>query len=118
MNLFSQIPTLPNGAIENWLLCAFAVVSMAAMARKLFTRKTPSESEFLSKADFRIFQQNVRQECDSLRDRLDARFLSLSEKMEQMKGELLSAAERRDSSLHHRINQLEAGLARVDERTS
>ena len=52
-----------------------------------------------------------------LRDKIDARFVSLGEKIEEMKGELLTAGERRARSLHRRINELEAGLARVDERT-
>jgi len=34
-----------------------------------------------------------------------------------MKSELLMAGERRDVSMHLRMNELEAGLARVDERT-
>jgi hypothetical protein len=115
--MLSQIPTLPTGAIENWLLCAFAVVSMAALGKKLFGRKTPSESQYVSHSEFGAFREGVHREWEGLRDRLDARFLGLSQKMEQMKDELLSAAERHDAALHRRINDIEAGLARVDERT-
>ena len=93
------------------------MVSMALLAKKLLVRKPPIEAEFTSKAEFRIFQERVEQDLIGLRDKIDARFLGLGEKIEQMKGELLSAGERRGDSLHQRINELEAGLARVDERT-
>ena len=115
--MFSQIPTPPTGAIETWLLCAAAVVSLVVLAMKLFVRKPPIEAEFVSKAEFRMFRESVERELNGLRDKIDARFLILTEKMEEMKSELLMAGERRGSSIHRRINELEAGLARVDERT-
>jgi hypothetical protein len=115
--MFSQIPLPPSGAIESWLVSAAAVVAMIALGKKLFLRKPPIEAEFVSKAEFRIFRENVARELNGLRDKIDARFLSLGEKMEEMKSELLTAGERRGSSIHRRINELESGLARVDERT-
>ena len=108
--LVLQIPSPPAGAIENWLLPAAAVGSMLLLYKKLFMRKPPGEAEFVTKAEFRA-------ELNGLREKIDARFLNLGEKIEEMKGELLSAGERRGSSIHRRINELEAGLARVDERT-
>ena len=115
--LFSQIPLPPAGAIESWLISAAAVVAMIALGKKMFVRKPPIEAEFVSKAEFRMFRENVERELNGLRDKIDARFLSLAEKMEEMKSELLTAGERRGSSIHRRINELESGLARVDERT-
>jgi len=115
--MFSQIPLPPAGAIESWLLSAAAVIAMIALGKKLFVRKPPIEAEFVSKAEFRLFRENVERDINSLRDKIDARFLSLGEKMEEMKSELLTAGERRAGSIHRRINELESGLARVDERT-
>ena len=115
--MLAQLPNPPIGAIESWLLSAAAVLSMVVLAKKLFVRRPPIEAEFVSKIEFRMFRDSVERELDGLRDKIDARFLSLGEKMEEMKGELLTAGERRGSSLHRRINELEAGLARVDERT-
>src|SRR5215467_4147972 len=109
--MFSQIPLPPAGAIESWLISAAAVIAMIVLGKNLFIRKPPI------KAEFRMFRENVERELNGLRDKIDARFLSLGEKMEEMKSELLSAGERRGSSIHRRINELEAGLARVDERT-
>jgi len=103
--------------MESWLISAAAVVSMAALAKKLFVRKPPIEAEFVTKAEFRMLREDVERELNSLRDKIDARFVSLGEKIEEMKAELLAAGERRSSSIHRRLNELEAGLARVDERT-
>ena len=115
--MFSQIPSPPPGAIETWLLCAAAVVSLIVLAMKLFVRKPPIEAEFVSRTEFRMFRDSVERDLNGLRDKIDARFLILSEKMEEMKTQLLIAGERRGDSIHRRITQLEAGLARVDERT-
>ncbi len=95
----SQIPTPPAGSIENWLLSFAAVASVAVLVKKLFTRKSPVESEFVTKTEF-------HHELATVRDKIDARFHSLSEKMDHV-----------GDSLHTRLNQLESGLARVDERT-
>jgi hypothetical protein len=113
----AQLPTLPSGAIENWLLSATAVMAIAVLARRVLARRAPEDEEFVTKAEFRLFRESAERELNGLRDKIDARFLTLGERIEAMKSELLAAGERRDGSLHHRLNDLEAGLARVDERT-
>jgi hypothetical protein len=93
------------------------VFSIALLGKKLLIRKPPIEVEFVTKDEFRLFRDSVERELNSLRDRLDARFMRLGEKLEDLRADLLNAGERRGNSLHQRINELEAGLARVDERT-
>ena len=117
MMTFSQIPNPPAGAIESWLISGVAVVSIAALIMKVFVRKPPIEAEFVSRTEFRMFREGVERELYGLRDRIDARFLSVVEKMEQMKAELLAEGERRAGAIQQRLNEMEAGLARVDERT-
>ena len=112
--MFGQIPTPPTGAIESWLISAAAVGSLILLGMKLFVRKPPIEAEFVSKAEFRAFRDGVEREINGLRDKIDARVLNLGEKIDEMKSELLLAGERRDVSIHLRMNELEAGLARVD----
>jgi hypothetical protein len=90
--MLSQLPTPAPGQLENWLLPAAAVASMALLAKKLFSRKQPRSDDFITRAEF-------HHELTSVRDKIDARFLALSEKIE------------------HLGNSLEAGLARLDERT-
>lgn len=116
-SMFSQLPVPAPGAIETWLVSAAAVTAMAVMAKKLLVRKPPIEAEFVTKAEFRLFRDSVERELTGLRDRIDARFLMVTEKIDEMKSELLSAGERRGCALHARLNELESGLARVDERT-
>ena len=115
--MLAQVPTPLPGAMESWLISAAAILSLVVLARKLFVRKPPIEAEFVTKAEFRIFRESVERDLESLRERLDARFLGLGEKLELFKSEILAAGERRGSALHQRINELESGLARVDERT-
>jgi hypothetical protein len=52
-----------------------------------------------------------------LRGGMNARMDGLDGKLDAMKSELLAAGEQRCETLHRRLNELEKGLARVDERT-
>src|SRR5262245_62591336 len=107
MRLLLQIPTLPSGAIESWLLSAVAVVSIGAVLMKVFVRKPPIEAEFVNWTEFRRFREGVERELYGLRDRIDARFLSVVEKIEQMKAELLAESERRTGGIHQRLSEME-----------
>ena len=107
--MLAQIPVAPSGAIETWLICAAAVASMTVLFKKLFIRKPPGHADLVTQTD--LFR-----EVTSLRDKIDARFFLLSEKIDEMKADVLTAGERRGDSIHRRLNTLEANLARVDER--
>src|SRR5207253_110768 len=96
--MISQLPTPAPGDIEKFLITATAILSMTAVGKKFFPGKR-NDSDLVTKTE-------LQAELNSLRDKLDARFVSLAEKID-------NAA----TSIHTRINQLEAGLARVDERT-
>jgi len=106
---FAQLAIPPTGAIESWLLSAAAIASMALLAKKLFFR-TPGSAEFVTQTD-------LHREMTSVRDKIDARFFALGEKVDQLRADLITAGERRGDSIHRRLNQLETNLARVDERT-
>ena len=110
MFFLSQIPAPASGSIENWLLSAAAIASMAVLARKLFGRKPRSDAEFVTRTEF-------HQEGTALRDKIDARFLTVVEKIDEAKTDLLTAAERRSESIHRRLTDLESGIARLDERS-
>src|SRR5258708_26807543 len=98
-----QLPTPAPGTIENWLIPAVAILSVVALVKKVFWRKNqdhnPGQAEFVTKSEF-------HHELDAVRDKIDARFLNLSEKMDNV-----------GHSIHNRLSQFEAGLPRVDERT-
>jgi hypothetical protein len=118
-DLFAQLPALPSGALETWVLCALALLPAFALARKFFNRKSgdPQPPGHVTHVELNAVSKDLRRELDRLRDRIDARFLGVSEKVEQLRTELLAAEERRAEALHDRLNDLEAGLARLDERT-
>jgi hypothetical protein len=100
----SQIPTPPPGSIEAWLIPAAAVLSLVALGKKVFTRKAnggsdPNAAQFATKTE-------LNHELTAIRDKIDARFLTLAEKIELL-----------GSSINDRLVKLEAAVARVDERT-
>src|SRR3989449_8397721 len=96
--MFLQLPTPAPGSIEAWLIPAMAILSMVALGKKVFWRKPP-ENQFVTKAE-------LHHELNTVRDKIDARFLTLSEKIDHT-----------GSSIHERLAVLQAALARVDERT-
>ena len=75
------------------------------LAKKLLSPKA-ARPDLLGRADF-------YSELLALKDQMHANHLALLEKLDANHRELLAALERQAN----RINLLEAGLARVDERT-
>jgi hypothetical protein len=110
MTLLSQLASPPAGAIESWLLSAAAIGSIALLAKKLFLTKSSGDGGYVTKTEF-------HHELTIVRDKIDARFLGVVEKLETVKGELLAAGENRSNSLQGRLNQVESTVARLDERT-
>ena len=104
-NLQSQIPSPRSLAGEGWAAVIGAIGSAFLLARKLLSPK-PAKSEPVSRADF--FAETL-----ATRERLHANHLALLEKLDANHRELLAALDRQAT----RINALESGLARVDERT-
>jgi hypothetical protein len=105
----SQIPTPAPGSIEAWLIPAAAVLSLVALGRKVFSRKpngrggpeqeSPAPPAFASRPE-------LDRELNAVRDKIDARFFTLGEKIETL-----------GNSINERLAKLEATVARLDERT-
>src|SRR5439155_22574532 len=91
-------PTPAAGQLENALIPAVAVLSIAALVKKVFPRKR-SDDELVTKTE-------LNHELNTVRDKIDARFFSLSEKIENL-----------GSSIHDRLTNLDSTVARLDERT-
>jgi hypothetical protein len=102
-NLNSPIPADHSWWAEGTVAGVFAAGLL--LAKKLFTQKV-ARPELMSRADFYA-------ELVALKDQMHADHLALLEKLDANHRELLAALERQAG----RINALEAGLARVDERT-
>jgi hypothetical protein len=90
--------SLNSAGLESWLISATAILSLIALAKKLLPRHRNDE-EFATKVE-------LHNEVGSVRDKIDARFFTLSEKIEGIGG-----------SLHARLAELERAVARLDERT-
>jgi hypothetical protein len=106
MNTNPQLPAARTISSEGWAAIAGAVGSAFLLAKKLLGPK-PAKPDLMSRADFLA-------EMLDMRERLHANHLALLEKLNADHRELLVALERQAT----RLNTLEAGLARLDERTA
>jgi len=104
-NLNTQVTSPRTITSEGWAAIAGAVGSALLLAKKLLGPK-PAKPELMSRADFYAEMLEVR-------DRLQANHLALLEKLDGNHRELLAALERQGA----RVSALEAGFARLDERT-
>ena len=105
-NLQSPIPSPRTITGEGWAAIAGAIGSAFLLVKKLVRPKPASKPELVSRADFYA-------ETLATRERLHANHLAILEKLDANHRELLAALDRQVT----RINALETGLARVDERT-
>jgi hypothetical protein len=104
-NLTSPISASRSITGEGWAAIAGAVGSAFLLAKKVLSPKH-AKPELMSRADFLAEMLDVR-------ERLHANHLALLEKLDGNHRELLAAMERQSA----RTSALEAGFARLDERT-
>lgn len=102
-NLNSQVPPPHSLSGEGTAVGVFAAALL--LAKKLFSPK-PGKPDLMTRAEFYA-------ELVNLKDQMHADHLALLERLGANHRELLAALERQAT----RISALEAGLARVDERT-
>jgi hypothetical protein len=104
-NLNSQIPS-PRSLTGEAVATAVGIMGSALLvAKRLFAAKPP-KPEPMSRADFYA-------ELVVLKDHIHAGHVAILENLDAIQRELQAALERQAT----RINALESGLARVDERT-
>ena len=105
-NLLSETASPPLASSEPRGLIAALIGTAILAVRKHLKRKAASKPELVSRAEFYA-------EMLATRERLHTNHLAILEKLDVNHRELLAALER----LATRINALDAGLVRVDERT-
>jgi hypothetical protein len=105
MNSNPQMSASRSLTCEGWAAIAGAIGSAFLLAKKLLGTR-PTKPELMSRADLYAEMLDVR-------DRLQANHLALLEKLDTSHRELLAALERQGA----RISTLEAGVARLDERS-
>ena len=115
-NLNSPLTAARGITGEGWAAIAGAMGSAVLLVKKLLSPKG-GKSEHVSRAEFyaelMALKDSMHAEHLVLLEKLDGIHLALLEKLDANHRELLAALERQGT----RINSLEAGLARVDERT-
>jgi hypothetical protein len=104
-NLNTSMPSSPALSGEGWAAIAGAAGAAFLFAKKLVGFKS-NKPELVTRAEFCA-------EMLASREWMHADHLALLEKLDANHRELLAALER----LGTRVNALEAGFARVDERT-
>ena len=104
-NLNSQIPAARSFSSEGWATVAGVIGSAVLLAKKFLTQKA-AKPEPMSRAEFYA-------EMLATRERINATHLAILDKLDANHRELLGALERQAM----RISAIEAGLARLDERT-
>jgi hypothetical protein len=110
MFFLSQLANPPAGSIENWLLSAAAIASMALLAKKLFLPKAPHEPEYVTRIEF-------HQELKELGEKIDKGFLETRTHVSEERSFLFRTAEAQAASIQHRLIGLEEAVARLDERS-
>jgi hypothetical protein len=109
MFILAQLPTPPAGAIENALITSAAIGSIILIAKKLLPRKRKEDESPPNRLEFHLLRERV----DALSGKLD----SHSGHMEQRFEKITSRLDEISEAIHQRLGSMEAGLARVDERT-
>ena len=105
-NLLSNATVPQDASTDTRGVVAALVAALVLAFRKHLKRKAASHPDLLSRADFCA-------EMREMSDRIHNDHLALLEKLGSNNRELLAALERQDA----RISGLEAGFARLDERT-
>ena len=104
----TSLPTTPT---EKWAAIAALAAAAAAVAKKIFTRNKKPKAEYITRLEF-------HQGLDAVRDRISAGYLAISDKLDAKNKELLTALQRQGTAFENRLDQLDSGLARLDERTA
>lgn len=108
--MLSQIHGLRSLPGEFWAAAAAFLTGAALVAKKLLSRHDRVKPEYLTRAEF-------QREMTGMRDRVGAGYLALGDKIDASRKEVLSAVDRLAVMTEERLDRLETGLARVDERT-
>jgi hypothetical protein len=103
-SLNSQIPAAHSLSGEGTVI---GVVGAVALLMKKLLSSKPAKPEPMGRADFYA-------ELAALKDHIHTGHLAILDKLDANHRELLAALERQAT----RVNAVESGLARVDERTS
>jgi hypothetical protein len=107
--MLSQVK-ISTGTAEAVAAVAAALTAIGVGIRKIVTRKRKGSAEYVTRAEF-------HEGMEATRNRIGAGYLAVTERLDGNHREVLGALERLGARTEERLDRLEAGLARVDERT-
>ncbi len=87
------------------------IAALAALAKKFLPAKKSPKPEYISRAEF-------HDGLDKVRDRIGASYLALADKIELQHSQVLTKLDSQGTNFEHRLDALEASMARLDERTA
>ena len=99
--LLAALPSPDPAHFTNWLVSAAAALSLAALG-KSFLRKTPLETQFLTRKEFTEFRDKLDQDLAAISSKIDRSFDLLSHHLD---------------SLNQRMDEVRSLVDRADERT-
>lgn len=97
----AQLPAPDPAHFTNWLMSATAALSIVALGKQ-FVRKTPLETQFLTRKEFAEFREKLDQDLNGISGKIDRSHDLLSHRLD-----VLSV----------RMDEVRSLVDRVDERT-
>ena len=113
--MFAQSDTLFTGQLVFGLTALLGLVSLGV---KIFARKPKAEDHYLARDEFHDFRREIERDLENLRTRLDHSFERILQRLDEHKTEMLTAHDQRTQTLQQQISELQAQVARLDERTN
>src|SRR5262245_26474051 len=94
-----------------------ALLGLLSIGVKIFGRKAPAETRYLPQEEFHEFRRDMARDLEAVRARIDHSFERVLQRLDEHKSEVLIAQQKRSQAVQDRLHELQAQVARLDERT-
>ena len=111
--MFAQNDALFTGQL---VFALTAILGLGSLGIKLLGRKSP-EQLAVNRDEFRDFRQETIRQLELVRERADASLERVLAKIDEQHAHFRKVHEIRSAALQNKIADLQAQIARLDERT-
>lgn len=115
--MLADIANASDAHLGAWIRDASIALGVVALVIKLFVRKPAIEAEFVSKSEFLMVTNELKEHITDVRRRMDNEIRYITERLDDMKAEIMASGEHRSIKIHERLDTMTAMIARLDERT-
>jgi hypothetical protein len=112
--MIAQYDALFTGQLVVGLTALLGLVSIGV---KVLGRKPPAENAYVPQQEFHEFRRDMARDLDAVRTRLDQSFERVLQRLDEHKSEVMLAHKKRSQAVQDRLHDLQAQVARLDERT-